>query len=92
MAAVAVVAVFSTVVFVEHASGRDFTCGCFGVARPRAAAWTLLVRNAFLTSAAIAVVAAPQVHHPGAVLVGIACGFAFLLAEVGGANLGLGRR
>lgn len=92
VAALAMLGVFSTVAVIEIASGRKFECGCFGVTSTRGADWTLFARNGVIAAAAIAVLAVPLVREPGAVLVGVAAGSMFLLAQIGGETLGLIRR
>ena len=92
VAALVMLAVFTTVAITELTAGRHFACGCFGVTSTRGADWTLFARNGLIAAAGIALIVLPVIREPGAALVGLACGFAFLLVQVGGEALAVGPR
>lgn len=74
---------FTAVVGIELAAGRDFRCGCFGGADAQPAGKSTLVRNALLGAAAVPLMVLPPSTEVGAILVGSALGLTFLLVEVG---------
>ena len=78
--AVAALLVFTAVVASELAAGRQFSCGCFGGGATAPADWKTLARNGLLVAVGAAVVALPG-SGVGAVLFGVACGVALVVAE-----------
>jgi Methylamine utilisation protein MauE len=83
VAVVATLTVFTAVAARELVAGRSFHCGCFGATATTPVGPSLVVRNALLAVPAVALVVLSRSTVLGAVLVGVALGFAFLLVEVG---------
>jgi hypothetical protein len=83
VAVFATLVVFTAVAARELVAGRSFRCGCFGATATTPVGRSLLFRNAFLAVPAVALVVLSHSAAFGAVLVGVALGFVFLLVEVG---------
>jgi hypothetical protein len=91
LGAVIVLTSFTAVVAFERASGRYLDCGCFGSTRRREADWSFLVRNGLLLVASILALVGSSANDPGAALVGIGLGCAFLLVQFGSETVSAAR-
>lgn len=87
VAAVAALLVFTAVVTSELVAGRRFSCGCFGGGATTPADWKTVARNGLLVAAGTAIVVLPGEAGLGAVLFGVACGAALVVAETAAQTL-----
>jgi hypothetical protein len=83
IAAVVLLAGFTSVIATELAAGRRFVCACFGQSAPTTAGGMTLARNLALAAAAAVVAVAGDAYEPSAALAGAGAAMAFLAAEAG---------
>jgi hypothetical protein len=91
IASLVALCLFTAVIGVELAAGREFRCGCFGGADGAPVGWWTVARNLVLAAAAAFVAAFPASAAIGAALVGVAIGLVFLLVEVSAEAMTLAR-